>query len=970
MSYLSANSIGLITILNLLLFFNINGQEGQVEIAVKDPLNSVVSKASVSLYRDDQKVKQNKTDVQGTARFAQLTTGNYRIVVISKGFVEHHSAAFELKAAETKKIAIVLEIAPIESEVEIGSSDSIEADDYGMVTILTAEDIARLPDDPLEFLNALRRIVGESITGGDLPISVNGLSGQPIPPKQLIEQIRVDRNPFSAKNTGVDGGGVQIYTSASVKTFKGSAGFNFADSRLNSKNPFLARAAPSQLRNYRFNLTGPLRGRTSFSVSASRFELETSSIINATVLDAGLQPSEFKETVPSVSRNNSLNLIINSSPSKKHKLTLAYNLLRGSGKGQGINSLTLPERAIQNKRGEQSVAVSDIYLASPNFVNKFRGAVRFDHSRIFGASPDAAINVADAFFSGGAASNSSRRNWSLEFADDATRQIGKLSLDFGVGLKALGTGQNSSDGFNGTYTFNGRIAPLLDADNNPLFDAQGRMITGQITSLESYRRTLLLRRLGYSALQIRQLGGGADQFSIAGGNPAVSASQVEINFYLQASYPVRKNLGLSFGLRYENQNNINSPLNLAPRFSLIWSPKQKKTQKDLWSLPRISAGVGLHYQRFGLSNIISIRQTNETDRAYYFISAANALDSASNAAVLNSFPNAPSLDSLEKLALTRSRRTFAAGIQTPYSFTSNVTVNKKLPAKSAVVLSLTYLSGYRQYLSRNINAPLAGTFDPLNLTGAVYPFKDQGNIYETSSKGRSDSINTTASFTFPGIKFRKRSLNMSLRYTFIKSRDNLTYGSGSPFDAYDFSREFAPTSSDGMQTLTGNFNLELPFRIMLAGNWVLRSGTRFNITTGRDSNGDGVYNERPSFAANPLKTGIVKTKYGLLDPHPEPGDKIIPRNLGRGPGSADFNLNLTRSIGFKRTKKNDQSARRSLSISMLINNVFNITNPANPIGNMSSPRFIRIISSDGDSSDETYSRSSPRSINFSLNFNF
>ena len=43
-----------------------------------------------------------------------------------------------------------------------------------------------------------------------------------------------------------------------------------------------------------------------------------------------------------------------------------------------------------------------------------------------------------------------------------------------------------------------------------------------ISSIESYRRTLLFQQMALSPPQIRQLGGGASQFSISSGNPLFS----------------------------------------------------------------------------------------------------------------------------------------------------------------------------------------------------------------------------------------------------------------------------------------------------------------------------------------------------------------------------------------------------------------------------------------------------------------
>ena len=77
----------------------------------------------------------------------------------------------------------------------------------------------------------------------------------------------------------------------------------------------------------------------------------------------------------------------------------------------------------------------------------------------------------------------------------------------------------------------------------------------------------------------------------------------------------------------------------------------------------------------------------------------------------------------------------------------------------------------------------------------------------------------------------------------------------------------------------------------------VRSGAPFNITTGRDNNGDNQYTDRPSFA-QPGDPGAIMTRFGVFNPDPQPGDQIIPRNFGDGPGAFTANLTLSKTFGF------------------------------------------------------------------------
>ena len=57
------------------------------------------------------------------------------------------------------------------------------------------------------------------------------------------------------------------------------------------------------------------------------------------------------------------------------------------------------------------------------------------------------------------------------------------------------------------------------------------------------------------------------------------------------------------------------------------------------------------------------------------------------------------------------------------------------------------------------------------------------------------------------------------------------------------------------------------------------TGYPFNITTGRDTNGDTFFSERPAFATDLNEPGVVVTPFGAFDPTPSPGQTIIPEKL-------------------------------------------------------------------------------------------
>ena len=100
-------------------------------------------------------------------------------------------------------------------------------------------------------------------------------------------------------------------------------------------------------------------------------------------------------------------------------------------------------------------------------------------------------------------------------------------------------------------------------------------------------------------------------------------------------------------------------------------------------------------------------------------------------------------------------------------------------------------------------------------------------------------------------------------------------------------------------------------KVVLCGNWrssvravrispfvVMQSGAPFDITAGNDLYGTTLFNARPGIATDPNKPGLIQTAYGMLDPNPTSGERLLSRNFGRGPGQYNMNPRIAKVIGF------------------------------------------------------------------------
>ena len=131
----------------------------------------------------------------------------------------------------------------------------------------------------------------------------------------------------------------------------------------------------------------------------------------------------------------------------------------------------------------------------------------------------------------------------------------------------------------------------------------------------------------------------------------------------------------------------------------------------------------------------------------------------------------------------------------------------------------------------------------------------------------------------------------------------------------------------------GSFALPDDFGIHPFVYWT--SALPFNITSGNDTNVDSVFTDRPSLA-QPGQAGAVATPFGLFNPNPQPGEPVIPRNVGIGP--TNFSFDVTVSKAFPTYKGLTPSSHRP-TVLLSISNLLNHINYAPYNGVLTSPFF-------------------------------
>jgi hypothetical protein len=238
----------------------------------------------------------------------------------------------------------------------------------------------------------------------------------------------------------------------------------------------------------------------------------------------------------------------------------------------------------------------------------------------------------------------------------------------------------------------------------------------------------------------------------------------------------------------------------------------------------------------------------------------------------------------------------APDLRAPYVVQEAIGIERQLPRNRTVAVTYTNSHGVHILRSRNINAPLPGTYDPQDPASGIRPYGGQGNIYQYESSGIFNQSQLIANF---GARFNPR-FSLFGYYVLSRARSNTDGANSFPANQYDLSTEHGPAVFSVRQRFFLGGSVPLPFGLRISPFVVASSGRPFDIVTGTDLNGDSLFNDRPAFATDFSRPSVVRTAYGVFDTIPMPGATIIPRNYSSGPSQFSINMHLTKTFSFGR----------------------------------------------------------------------
>lgn len=899
---------------------------GALSGTVTDVTGAVLPATPVILA-SQSRTQQGYTDAAG--RFSFRTPPCLcRVQVQVPGFTPYLSLPVKVKANGSSTVNVQLAVAVVQERVDVGTGNSLNPDDNASALQFSGDRLNLLSGDPTTLQQQINALAGPGL-GGGTQMLVNGFTGGRLPPKSSIRSISVNRNPYSAYYDSPGFGRVEIDTKPGGDAFHGNLNFAGTNQPLDSRNPYTGLQPPFYQFQSDGTLTGPLGKGTSFFLSENVQQLANNAVVNADVLDVANSPATLSQAVPSPQRTQTYAGRVDRQFTPSNFGFLRNEWSQTRLQNGGIAPLILPSSAYTANTLTDTLQMADTQLLGPHAVNE----ARFQYLRSRTAqepnSTAPTLLVQGAFQSFGNPSQTLRDSQDrYELQDRLELDHGRHAVRLGFRLRALRESNRSEANYNGQYTFNNLAAYQLTVQNlaNCAQPANANCLT---------------------AAQLRTNGGGASQFNITTGQASALLYNDDFGLYVEDDWKLKRNLTLSYGVRFESQSAVPDHADPAPRLGIAWGVRRGKNPAPVLTL---RAGYGIFYQRFGPAGLLQAVRQNGVSQSAFF--AQNPDFYRQNA---DGSPTLPALGQLAANEPTLYR--VDPHLRTAYSQVGSVGVDRRIGHRGTVSLNALYSHATHNVLLRNINAPLPGSFDPNTPNSGIRPLGTTQNIYQYSADSNE---NDEILFATTQLQITKTLFAFSF-YVLQRQYEEPEGLTSFPSNQYDLRADYARSSSTQKQALNTGLFWTLPRGFDTALLFNARSGMPFDITTGTDDNGDTVYNDRPAFATDLTRPSVVRTAFGNFDIAPLPGQALIPRNYGDSPALVYLNLQLNKAFHLGPRPRAPASAAASanarpavaaaspdrpweLKFGVEVQNVLNHNNPGLPIGVLSSPSFGHSLS--------------------------
>lgn len=683
----------------------------------------------------------------GVAVFGDLEPGEYGVLVSADGFEPARLEGVAVRPGGNE-VRIAVKLPRVTEELTVSQGER----PTGLITVLTAREIAQLPDDPDELRAVLLRMAGPGAV-----IRVNGFTAGRIPPKSWIAEIRFRRNPYAADSHELSMVAVEIITRPGASAWSVGLRSGFQLRALNARPGLVETGVAASLHRLSVSVDGPVaRDRTSLGISISgqrKNDLRTTSAL--------LPDGSFTAATPSDLDN--IEVAARADQSLGRAGLLRAELVRSESdqSALGLAGLDLPERAFSLARSDRSTRVSHTVSVGKGVVSEFRVQYRRTREETIPERREPTLDVLGAFRAGGSNATGTATTKALEVAEDVDFRVGAHNLRSGVWLEDVRFVSDEAINAAGTFTFESREA----------------FVAGRPATFTQWR-----------------------------GDPMVRFRHTRLGAYAHDEFTVTRSVSLGIGLRYERQATLSRAGSLGPRAGFVWTSSLGTVRGGGgrffdWVDPGVFANT-LRFSREGQEEVLI------TDPGYPDPSGGQAL--------------AP------RSAISRIERDGRLGM--PAFNRLSLDLERPLSARFKLSASYAYDWSDTRLRSVNLNAPGRD---------GIRPDAEAGNVLQLQSTGyeRRHTGVLTASYSTENVW-------AFAYYILAKDTDEADF----PFSVGPSTEprsERGPSRSDVRQRLFGYADIRAGRRLRVGLQLHGASAEPFNVTTGHNDNGDGLFNDRP-----------------------------------------------------------------------------------------------------------------------------